>query len=658
MPVLDLLGVGAASRLDDLEPDDDDIDDEDGDDEDGDDEDDDDDDELYSAAYDDVVYVDSTADGIEADMLESGPDPATDLELEHEARRVSERLEFLQTVATLWKRAATTCDSRSPAPLEAATLNRWLDQARANERGLLDLLGSVSRQRVPEPSNSRDSLLEFEQRRAIRESLAEKIVTSAVEVADAARTIRVALPNLPADARLDPVDDVLRAIVRGDRDAVTEQWPELLAHLQTQTLLYVPLNKGGDPGRLVQTRILQQLLRKLLSLLPKLGLLSETCQLLETCRLMESNNPVGPGAISEYDRMFATGYESLVESLVEMSGDWTATDEAEQIDNELVECLERLTESLLKQWLAHSRTLRLSVLERIADDKAWQSLVRFIERYGGDLFTQRFLNLGNLRAILHQGVDVWLDRLVDDPSAAERECRLIEELGRRVSRAEAVKRLSLIFEAIVENYAEYRDYNSTTIQSDRGEMLYTLLDFLRVRVQYDRVAWHLKPVLIAHSVLVRRGRTAAAEMWRRALAERTSELADTLQSRGRELREKYAMRLPTVADRLAERFVQPLVIDRMRALVKPAMDEARHGTATGGSFALFEQETAELTQEPTGVGLEVPAWLAALEQEVSNRRRADGDLAPPEIARAVVKQVMLTAEDVQRQLIGWERHKG
>ena len=44
-------------------------------------------------------------------------------------------------------------------------------------------------------------------------------------------------------------------------------------------------------------------------------------------------------------------------------------------------------------------------------------------------------------------------------------------------RAEAVKHLTIMFEAIAENYAEYRDYNSTTTQSDRGELLYMLLDF-------------------------------------------------------------------------------------------------------------------------------------------------------------------------------------
>ena len=72
-----------------------------------------------------------------------------------------------------------------------------------------------------------------------------------------------------------------------------------------------------------------------------------------------------------------------------------------------------------------------------------------------------------------------------------------------------------MLEAIVENYHEYRDYNSTTTQSDQGEMLYMLLDFLRLQSAYDRVAWNLKPVVISHEILVRCGRNEAAQLWRR-----------------------------------------------------------------------------------------------------------------------------------------------
>ena len=41
--------------------------------------------------------------------------------------------------------------------------------------------------------------------------------------------------------------------------------------------------------------------------------------------------------------------------------------------------------------------MRLSVLETVSDKDRWHELKRFIERYGHDLFTQRFMNLGNLR---------------------------------------------------------------------------------------------------------------------------------------------------------------------------------------------------------------------------------------------------------------------
>jgi hypothetical protein len=91
-------------------------------------------------------------------------------------------------------------------------------------------------------------------------------------------------------------------------------------------------------------------------------------------------------------------------------------------------------------------------------------------------------------------------------------------------------------------------------------------------------------------------------MWRLALAERTAELADNLQKREAELRANYAMRLPTVADRLAERFVRPLVIDRVRALVKPAIDEVRGGALAGASSSAepVAGASAEARLCPTG----------------------------------------------------------
>jgi hypothetical protein len=104
-------------------------------------------------------------------------------------------------------------------------------------------------------------------------------------------------------------------------------------------------------------------------------------------------------------------------------------------------------------------------------------------------------------------------------------------------------------------------------------------------------------------------------MWRRALSQRISEEADTYVDELGRLQKKYAMRMPTIADRIQERFVRPMTVDRMRALVRPAMEEVKN-SEDHTSFELLEHVAESLAREPSGVGLDVPPWLEALEDEV------------------------------------------
>lgn len=83
-------------------------------------------------------------------------------------------------------------------------------------------------------------------------------------------------------------------MLAGDTAHVRLLWPECLRHPTEQSLLYVPIGKGGDPRQIVEVRFLQQTLQDLLRWFPpRLGPLCETCQLLETARQMEMNHPVG-----------------------------------------------------------------------------------------------------------------------------------------------------------------------------------------------------------------------------------------------------------------------------------------------------------------------------------------------------------------------------
>jgi hypothetical protein len=311
---------------------------------------------------------------------------------------------------------------------------------------------------------------------------------------------------------------------------------------------------------------------------------------------------------------------------------------------------------LIHRWTVHSSNIRISVLEAVARDGPWGKLRKFIRRYGQDLFTQPFLNPGHLRAILDRGVDAYLASLEEESDSHE-PIRLLDDLDRRISRGQAVKWLRVTVEAIMEDYPEYVDYNSTTTQSDRGEMLYTLLDFLRLKSSYERVAWNLRPLVVAHDVLVRRGRDKAAAIWAEAVAQRNHALAERFLNQFEKLSRRYGMRLRSVGDRLAERFVRPLEIDRLRALVQPACDELR-ADRVRESFDQLEQQVTRFTEEPTGIGFEVPSWLEALETEVEQVRSRVALEEEVSASFADLPQVRLSLAEARRQIEAWDEEEG
>lgn len=590
--------------------------------------------ELFGAAYEEMVYRDTTDDGVEGDLADAAFDPLYS-EWEHEAERLEQRLIFLNMVARLWKHAAITWggsvdemskDDCDEGPTRREVLDGWLAQAAENYRRAVDLLESVHQYRFASPSGSHESLVEFDRLRTIKEHLVQQIVGTCVEMAAAARLLMATRSETPGgetvalDKQVDAASvPLLRAILAGRAEEVREAWPGFLAVVKTRPLLYVPHSRGGKPRKIVAARGLQRLLHDLLGWLPQLGLVRETCELLDLAQQLEGDNAVGPGAVTEFDRLFENGYQSVVRSMVASAETWEDedADDDRPADHMLVDVLQVLTERQLDRWLSHSRTLRLSVVEKLSDETLWEQFVEFVKRYGSDLFTQRFLSLGNLRGILHQGVDGWIASLEDDPEAVD-QLLLLRDVQRGISRTLLVELLTIALETVVENYRAYRDYNSTTTQSDHGELLYVFVDFLRLRAAYDRVAWNLKPVIWAHEILVRHGRSIAAEMWRQAFAERTHEVADVHQQQLARLSEQYGMQLPTITDRLDERFIRPLVIDQVCALVCPAMSsdpELRRET-----FQTLEEEIASLAEQPHGAGLDVPDWLVALEEEVTDAR--------------------------------------
>jgi hypothetical protein len=440
------------------------------------------------------------------------------------------------------------------------------------------------------------------------------------------------LPWEPAAVELE------RALARGDAAAVRRALPGFVRAFRGEPLLFVPLAEGGHPRPILRARLALALVRTLLDRLPRLGLVRETYHLVKLAKAMESNATAEGRRVTEFDRLFQIALPAVVAALLD----------ADTGGAPALEPLRQVVDSFLELWLRHSETLRLSVLEGYAGQAEWDALAGFVRKYGGGLFNPQFLTLSNLRGILHRGVEAYLDTLLNETEPRD-PSRLLNDLrAGKLPRPEAAQHLKAVLQALVENYEEYRDYNSTTAQSDYGENLHQLLDLLRVKASYERYAWRMRPLLMAHDVFCRHGHADAALRWQEKVAELTRSLsADLLEVLARREQE-HGIHLRTVRDRLEERFVQPLVADRLAAGVGPALREADQ-TADGPVFRSFEGSLRELTATPAGVGLDAPAWLRRLESEVK-RVRVEQD--NPRRRRPTVA---LTAADLQRQLTEWEK---
>ena len=177
-------------------------------------------------------------------------------------------------------------------------------------------------------------------------------------------------------------------------------------------------------------------------------------------------------------------------------------------------------------------------------------------------------------------------------------------------------------------------------------------------------------MVLAHDVLVRCGCDAAAEIWRHAVTDRTADIAEEHLKRFTRLNRKYGMRLPSIAERLEERFLRPLEVDQLCALVGPAIEELRisvspepesaaspaasaaapAAAAAPGAFGRLEEGIAKFTREISGAGFDLPSWLEALQQEVDrvqSQAAEEEEMPGPELP---VPQVLLSREEVRRQV--------
>jgi len=464
--------------------------------------------DTFEAAYEDMSYQDSTDDGEDGAVIGFRESRSGDFALEEQHDELVQRLQFLSTVAKLWQAVAPVEIRQRSHPNP-----QWLDSATQMQSRLEGLLDELATLTIPDPLGEFDAMVEYDRRRSLKESAIDATIQAMVDIGLAVRSLTAFEPIDTEDESWQRIAIRLEhAIHRKEPHTVRRLLPLWLRGFRTEPLLLVPIANGGTPRQLFRTRSALAMIQSMLERLPHLGLLREAYHLIQLARQMEQN-PVGEGQrVSEFDRLFRIAVQSIVETLLDGATQWV--NELGEKAPILNEVLQQIATSLMKLWIAHSDTLQLSVLESVSKETEWEQLRSFVQAYGNDLFTVQFLAMGNMRGILHRGGIAYIDGVLEQNDATPWP-KLIEEIAaNQMSKERAARNLEVVLRALLEHYKEYCDYNATTAHSDYGENLHQLLDFLRLKVKYERYAWRMRPMMLAHEALCRRGYEATADRWR------------------------------------------------------------------------------------------------------------------------------------------------
>ena len=338
---------------------------------------------LFEAAYENVVYRDSTDDGIDSEMVE-GTDGLDDFELTAEADRISRRLSFLRMLAYLWRLAATA-SMEVPQEERRDVLAAWADLAEKNRRGLLALLATVGRYPIPAPRVPNDeAMAEYDKRQALKEQFLDRAIQACIDTSDVARVIRAAAGMTDESTAADweaPAGRHFAGPIRFRR----RRRPQGMADLP----LGRPQGTAPVPGDLARRKSRESRRRAdpTANALPVPHLSAADRAVARNvptvCKRFRSwSATIRParGRLPNSTRCSKSAYQAIIRCAVASFRALPEDRTAERADvNTLIRCLERITEPLIYSWVTHGRNTRLSPLEAIRSENDWKRLKQFVE---------------------------------------------------------------------------------------------------------------------------------------------------------------------------------------------------------------------------------------------------------------------------------------
>lgn len=579
------------------------------------------DDDVLSAAYEGVIFRDSAADGHEGDTLD---DEISDSELAPLLGEISDRCNFL-SATTLIRYDALLASFRaiSEVPDSATILMTWYRDAQEAEERLLQLAEEIWRYTLVPPSPSPEGMMEFERQRQIRDALVDRVIQTAINVLSLRYLLR-AIINVEAteDESQQPQWDtyyprLLRAVLYGDEAAFHQLMESFAKVIVTRPILYFSLVRGGNPRTYFLARGTHRALGLLAYLIARAGWVNAAMGLLSLVKSAERHQSEGKGKVSEIEHLFEAVAEGIFLALVFAKRNGAKRKEgrlSRQETEDLVADLHAVCNGLLEIWAVIIHEIYFSTVETAPFRRSWTQIRQFIRAFGQEIFTPMFMAHPNLRAIMATGTHHWL-KMVKESGDAQWP-RLVEALrSGELKLKKAAEYLRLIIDVILENYEDYLDYNSMTTQSDYGQNLYILLDFLRLKCEHQRRAWMLKPFLLAHRVLVRLELWEAAEIFEEHVQSQYQGWSKLDLKRYEEMRQSYGIHLPGLYEILSNGFGFSFAMQHVLGLIRPAMQEIRTGQ-TAGRLAMLVERIRSFGPFHVRYGFHRPEWIDELENTI------------------------------------------
>ncbi|GAB6184834.1 hypothetical protein JCM17478_03360 [Thermopirellula anaerolimosa] len=583
-------------------------------------------DSLWQAAYEGVVFRDSADDGVDGFLEETG-EPLENFELSRVSEDLRNRIGFLFTVLILRQLAAAAFRGLQYEDSEVSEVFvEWYRHVFRVEESLLRLAEDLRRYPLGEPGATPQRLAEYDNRRRLRDTLVERVALAAIQAGDTRRFLAAALPeSLGETVALRLAGDwaweeafvgLLRTLLHNQLESLESAWADFLISVRISEPLYTPVWRGGHPRQYVAGKSLYRSLATASAMVLRRGLAAPALSALSLLRDTEKQVAGRGGRVSEMEQVIRAITESVAKSLLiaGRDADLEASAGGKRRPG-LFQSLWRAASRLQRAWPELTAEIYISVVETVGSVRDWEEITRFIRTYGGEIFTQEFLDYNHLRGLALTGADRFLQEL--ERNGDRNEWRLVRDIRKgQIAIAKAAKNLQFIAEIILENYDEYVDYNSLTTHSDYGENLHCLLDFLALKERFTRMEWNLTPYMVFYDQLLQKGLWHLADLWETSVVEETASAVSQLHEAYHQLSRHHGMHLPVLQELLRDGFRGILLRRRMAALVRqavPSQVAARRRESLDELWRVIE----EYGVRHTVMGASAPSWLLELEEHLN-----------------------------------------